>query len=86
MNKRIKKKRELENKVTGLFAFTELLQSALNKQNQRINELERLQSQNTRAANANFEQLEAENKALRIDLDKAIIEFKKPKRSLFGRK
>lgn len=85
MNKRIKKKRELEIKVTGLVAFAELLQSALVKQNQHINELERLQSQNTRAANANFEKLEADNKVLRDELAD-LKQQSKSKKSLFGRK
>ncbi|MFA9413287.1 hypothetical protein ACERC8_01370 [Streptococcus sp. E29BA] len=44
-------------------------------------------SQNVEATSFRFDQLEAENKSMRVDLDKAIIEFRKnKKKGLFGRK
>ncbi|MGT2895913.1 hypothetical protein Javan173_0019 [Streptococcus phage Javan173] len=43
--------------------------------------------QNVEATNARFDVLEAENKSMRVDLDEAVIEFRKnKKKGLFGRK
>lgn len=96
MNKRTKKKMTQKVLATVVKVNTEQIGHLLrvtrdqgreiNRLTQRLTDLERIQAQNTAATNNRFDQLEAENKALRIDLDRAILEFKKPKRSLFGRK
>lgn len=90
MNKRIKKKwsrmARLENKVGQLMAENTLLMAAVKQQNQQMEELRLVHSRNVEATNLRFDQLESENKDMRIDLDQAIIEFSKPKKSWFCRK
>ena len=87
MNKRIKKKRELENslRIAGN-AIVLLLDQ--NKQLWKIVEnMEKISSQNTQVTNERFDKLEAANEQMRVDLDNAIVSFTKPKRSnWFGRK
>lgn len=86
MNKRIKKKRELENSLRIAKGAIVLLLDQ-NKQLWKIVEnIEKISSQNTQATNERFDKLEAANKQLRIDLDEAIVSFSKPKKSnWFGR-
>ncbi|CAM3214368.1 hypothetical protein [Streptococcus pluranimalium] len=91
MNKRIKKKwsrvEKLENKVAQLTASNILLTEAVSRQNSLIEELKNINERNVQATNARFDVLEAENKSVRVDLDEAIIEFRKnKKKGLFGRK
>ncbi|WP_369350560.1 hypothetical protein AB6M97_08785 [Streptococcus hillyeri] len=91
MNKRIKKKwsrvERLENKVAQLTASNILLTEAVSRQNNLIEELKNIGERNVQATNARFDDLEAENKSTRVDLDEAIIEFRKTKKKgLFGRK
>lgn len=87
MNKRIKKKRELENslRIAGN-AIVLLLDQ--NKQLWKIVEnMEKISSQNTQATNERFDKLEAANEKMKLDLDNAIISFSKSKKSSwFGRK
>lgn len=87
MNKRIKKKRELENslRIVGS-AITLLLDQ--NKQLWKIVEnIEKISSQNTQATNERFDKLEAANEKMKLDLDKAVVSFSKQKKSSwFGRK
>lgn len=87
MNKRIKKKRELENslRIAGS-AIVLLLEQ--NKQLWKIVEnMEKISSQNTQATNERFDKLEVANKQLRVDLGEAIVSFSKSKKSSwFGRK
>lgn len=87
MNKRIKKKRELENSLRIAKGAIVLLLDQ-NKQLWKIVEnMEKISSQNTQATNERFDKLEAANKQMRVNLDNAIVSFTKPKRSnWFGRK
>lgn len=91
MNKRIKKKWSrveiLENKVAQLMASNALLTDAVSRQNSLIEELENINERNVQATNARFDVLETDNKSMRVDLDEAIVEFRKnKKKGLFGRK
>ncbi|MFH6650407.1 hypothetical protein [Streptococcus suis] len=91
MNKRIKKKWSrveiLENKVAQLMASTALLTDAMSRQTSLIEELKNINERNVQATNARFDVLETENKSVRVDLDEAIVEFRKnKKKGLFGRK
>ncbi|HFI0398408.1 TPA: hypothetical protein ACGO63_000849 [Streptococcus suis] len=91
MNKRIKKKwsrvERLENKVAQLTASNILLTEAVSRQNSLIEELKNINERNVQATNARFGVLETENKSMRVDLDEAIVEFRKnKKKGLFGRK
>lgn len=87
MNKRIKKKRELENslRIAGS-AIVFLLEQ--NKQLLKIVEnMEKISSQNTQATNERFDKLEAANEKMKLDLDNAVVGFSKSKKpSWFGRK
>lgn len=87
MNKRIKKKRELENslRIAGN-AIVLLLDQ--NKQLWKIVEnMEKISSQNTQVTNERFDKLEAANEKMKLDLDNAVISFSKSKKpSWFGRK
>jgi len=87
MNKRIKKKRELENSLRIAKGAIVLLLNQ-NKQLWKIVEnMEKISSQNTQATNERFDKLEAANKQMRVNLDNAIVSFSKPKKSnWFGRK
>ena len=87
MNKRIKKKRELENSLRiAKGAIVLLLEQ--NKQLWKIVEnMEKISSQNTRATNERFDKLEAANEKMKLDLDNAVVTFSKQKKSSwFGRK
>ncbi|MGQ7388921.1 hypothetical protein ACTGWD_04790 [Streptococcus suis] len=91
MNKRIKKKwsriERLENKVAQLTASNILLTEAVKRQNNLIEELKNINERNVQATNARFNVLETENKSMRVNLDEAIVEFRKnKKKGLFGRK
>lgn len=91
MNKRIKKKwsriEQLENKVAQLMASNALLTDAVSRQNSLIEELKNINERNVQATNARFDVLETDNKSMRVDLDEAIVEFRKnKKKGLFGRK
>lgn len=89
MNKRIKKKRLLADLLLANDLQQEVIEDygrQLAEAKRELAELRAIVERNALADNNRFDQLEAENKALRIDLDKAVLEFKKPKRSLFGRK
>lgn len=87
MNKRIKKKHELENslRIAGS-AIVLLLEQ--NKQLWKIVEnMEKISSQNTQATNERFDKLEAANEKMKLDLDNAVVSFSKQKKSSwFGRK
>lgn len=87
MNKRIKKKRELENSLRIAKGAIVLLLDQ-NKQLWKIVEnMEKISSQNTQATNERFDKLEAANKQMRVNLDNAIVSFSKQKKpSRFGRK
>lgn len=87
MNKRIKKKRELENSLRIAKGAIVLLLDQ-NKQLWKIVEnMEKISSQNTQATNERFDKLEAANKQMRVNLDNAIVSFSKQKKpSWFGRK
>lgn len=89
MNKRIKKKwsriARLEAKVAQLMAEKILLTESLKARIKAHEELEERVNVNTLATNNRFDQMESENKALRIDLEKGVLEFRKPKKSWFGR-
>ncbi|WP_314479474.1 hypothetical protein [Streptococcus cristatus] len=87
MNKRIKKKRELENSLRIAKGAIVLLLDQ-NKQLLKIVEnMEKISSQNTQATNERFDKLEAANKQMRVNLDNAIVSFSKQKKpSWFGRK
>lgn len=87
MNKRMKKKHELENRLR----IAEYAINLLIDQNKRLQDivekLEQVNSQNVQATNARFDQLEAANKSMRVDLSKFVIEFgKNKKRGFFSRK
>ncbi|MGT2829030.1 hypothetical protein AB6M97_10300 [Streptococcus hillyeri] len=91
MNKRIKKKwsrvERLESVVAQLMASNALLTEAVSRQNNLIEELKDIGERDVQATNARFDDLEAENKSMRVDLDEAIVEFRKnKKKGLFGRK
>ncbi|HEL1820004.1 hypothetical protein NQZ98_02775 [Streptococcus suis] len=91
MNKRIKKKWSrveiLENKVAQLMASNALLTDAMSRQNSLIEELKNINERNVQATNARFNVLETDNKSMRVNLDEAIVEFRKnKKKGLFGRK
>lgn len=87
MNKRIKKKRELENSLRIAGNAIALLLNQ-NKQLLKIVEnMEKISSQNTQATNERFDKLEAANEKMKLDLDNAVISFSKSKKpSWFGRK
>lgn len=91
MNKHIKKKwsrvEKLENKVAQLTASNILLTEAVSRQNSFIEELRNINERNVQATNARFNVLKTESKSMRVDLDEAIVEFRKnKKKGLFGRK
>lgn len=87
MNKRIKKKRELENSLRIAKGAIVLLLDQNKRLWKIVENMEKISSQNTQATNERFDKLEAANKQLRIDLDEAIVSFSKQKKSSwFGRK
>lgn len=87
MNKRIKKKRELENSLRIANGAIVLLLDQ-NKQLLKIVEnMEKISSRNTQATNERFDKLEAANEKMKLDLDNAVVSFSKSKKSSwFGRK
>lgn len=91
MNKRIKKKwsrvERLESVVAQSMASNALLTDVVSRQNSLIEELKNINERNVQATNARFDVLEADNRSMRVDLDEAIVEFRKnKKKGLFGRK
>lgn len=87
MNKRMKKKYELMNKLSQLEGMLDYAICEMIRQNRVIEQMERVNSRNAQVINERFEQLESANKVLRVDLDKGILSFKKgQKKSLFSRR
>ena len=92
MNKRQKKKRALQSQVNFLIAENALLIEAQKNGvrerkllGQRLTELEKTVSVNALASNERFGAVESANGKLRVDLDRAILEFKHKKKSWFGK-
>lgn len=75
MNKRIKKKRELENKLRTLDMTVDFLLDQNNQLWKIVDKMEEISSHNTEATNNRFDQVEADVKVL-----------KKTKKPWFGRK
>lgn len=87
MNKRIRKKRDFENRLRVAENTVSLLMSQNILLWKCVEDMEALQSTNVEAANKRFEQLESKDKSLRVALDEAVIKIKKnQKKSWFGRK
>lgn len=87
MNKRMKKKYELMNKLSQLEGMLDYAICEMIRQARVIEQMERVNSRNAQVINERFEQLESANKVLRVDLDKGILSFKKgQKKSLFSRR
>ncbi|MEY8462504.1 hypothetical protein [Streptococcus merionis] len=74
MNKRIKKKRSLENRVNQLETMLDYAIHEIIRQDKVIAELEKVSSRNTQATNSRFDQLEKK------------LAAKTSKKSWFGRK
>lgn len=101
MSKRIKKKRVLFEHIKTIgFALDQAL-IVIGDQAKEIAELRYIIERNAQAANSEITaitldttklaecvgRLESENKSMRVDLDKAIVDFNKPKKkSFFNRK
>ena len=75
MNKRIKKKRELESKLQTLDMTVDFLLDQNNQLWKIVDKMEEINSHNTEATNKRFDQVEANVKTLR-----------KAKKPWFGRK
>lgn len=75
MNKRIKKKRELESKLQTLDMTVDFLLDQNNQLRKIVDKMEEINSHNTEATNKRFDQVEADVKTL-----------KKAKKPWFGRK
>jgi hypothetical protein len=87
MNKRIKKKRELENSLRIAGNAIEFLFDQNNQLWKIVVNMEKISSQNTQATNERFDKLEAANEKMKLDLDNAVVTFSKQKKSSwFGRK
>lgn len=91
MNKRIKKKaskrRAIERQNAALAAEVSALKATVNMQGKMIEEMQNLNSRNVQATNERFDKLEATNKQMKLDLDKAVVTFSNSKKpSWFGRK
>ena len=87
MNKRIKKKRELENFLRIAGNAIEFLFDQNNQLWKIVVNMEKISSQNTQATNERFDKLEAANEKMKLDLDNAVISFSKSKKSSwFGKK
>ncbi|MFS9017874.1 hypothetical protein QM953_10320 [Streptococcus cristatus] len=91
MNKRIKKKvskrRAIERQNAALAAEVASLKATVNTQSKMIEEMRNVSSHNVQATNERFDKLEAANEKMKLDLDKAVVSFSKPKKSSwFGRK
>lgn len=91
MNKRIKKKaskrRAIERHNAVLAAEVSALKATVNMQGKMIEEMQGINSHNAEATNERFDKVEAANKQMKLDLDKAVVSFSKQKKSSwFGRK
>lgn len=87
MSKRIKKKRELEQRVRVAESMIDFLIKQNNQIWKVVKKMEKINSENVEATNKRFDQLESEDKSLRVDLDRAVIEIKKNQhKSWFSRK
>ena len=91
MNKRIKKKaskrRAIERQNAVLAAEVSALKATVNMQGEMIEEMQGINSHNVKATNERFDKVEAANKQMKLDLDKAVVSFSKQKKSSwFGRK
>lgn len=101
MKKKWSRVERLETKVAQLMTENVLLTNALKQQNSRTTNLENIIERNAQAVNSEITtitidttklaecvgRLESENKSMRVDLDKAIVDFNKPKKkSFFNRK
>ena len=91
MNKRIKKKaskrRAIERQNAVLAAEVSALKATVNMQGKMIEEMQGINSHNVKATNERFDKVEAANKQMKLDLDKAVVSFSKQKKSSwFGRK
>lgn len=91
MNKRIKKKaskrRAIERQNAVLAAEVSALKATVNMQGKMIEEMQGINSHNAKATNERFDKVEAANKQMKLDLDKAVVSFSKQKKSSwFGRK
>lgn len=75
MNKRIKKKRELESKLRSLDMTVDFLLDQNNQLWKIVDQMEEINSHNTEATNKRFDQLEAD-----------VSTLKKAKKPWFGRK
>ncbi|MGV3051470.1 hypothetical protein [Streptococcus hyovaginalis] len=81
MNKRIKKKRELENSLRIAGSAIEFLLEQNNQLWKIIEKMEQVNSRNTEAINFRFDQIETYQKII----DDNIAELKKNKKSFFRR-
>lgn len=87
MNKRLKKKRELEIKVARLVAENVLLMDAVKRHQALLEKMQQINTRNAQATNARLSVLESDNNSMRVDLSNAIAEFgKNKKKGLLGRK
>ena len=91
MNKRIKKKaskrRAIERQNAVSAAEVSALKATVNMQGKMIEEMQGINSHNVKATNERFDKVEAANKQMKLDLDKAVVSFSKQKKSSwFGRK
>nr|DAU23897.1 MAG TPA: hypothetical protein [Caudoviricetes sp.] len=91
MNRRIKKKaskrRAIERQNVALAAEVAALKAMINMQGKMIEEMQNVNSRNVQATNERFDNLEAANEKMKLDLDNAIVSFSKSKKqSWFGRK
>jgi hypothetical protein len=91
MNKRIKKKvskrRAIERQNAVLAAEVSAPKATVNMQGKMIEEMQGINSHNAKATNERFDKVEAANKQMKLDLDKAVVSFSKQKKSSwFGRK
>lgn len=75
MNKRIKKKRELESKLRTLDMTVDFLLDQNNQLWKIVDKMEKINSHNTEATNKRFDQVEAD-----------VSTLKKAKKPWFGRK
>lgn len=92
MNKRIKKKRQIEQRLKFLedeanrqdFVIENLIDH-IARSDKMIDANYQVITVNATATNARFTKLESENKALKADLAKGVLEFKKAKKPWFKR-
>lgn len=92
MNKRIKKKRAMEQRIRFLedeinrqdFVIENLIDH-IGKSDKMIDANYQVMTDNVKATNERFTKLESENKALKADLKKGILEFKQAKKPFWKR-